>query len=84
MVLITAPTSIDIIEYLGLPSASICLLIAVLAIKNGKPIAVIRVYIWAKGSTSSVAPNPLSIGVKRFLLPQRDKPENQDECQGIA
>ena len=39
-----APINIEIMEYRGLPSARINLLIPVLAIKNGKPKAVMRVY----------------------------------------
>ena len=43
-VFITAPASIECMEYFGLPSASISLLIAVFAIRKGKPKAVILVY----------------------------------------
>ena len=42
-----APASIDVMEYRGLPSARISLLIPVFAIKNGKPNAVILVYAFA-------------------------------------
>jgi len=44
------------------------LLIPVLAIRNGKPIAVIRVYAFAYGSTSGVAPKNLSIGVRNMVV----------------
>ena len=63
-----APTSIDVIEYRGLPSARISLLIPVFAIRNGKPIAVIRVYSCAYGSTSDVAPKNFSIGVRKIVV----------------
>ena len=45
IVLTMAPTSMDVMEYLGLPSASISLLMPVFAIRNGKPIDVILVYV---------------------------------------
>ena len=76
MVLMMAPVSMDIIEYLGLPSAMMSLLIPVFAIRNGKPIAVILVYSCANGRTLSVAPNALSIGVRKMLVTRKSATPN--------
>ena len=52
-----APITIQVIEYLGLPSARIKLLKPVVTIKNGIPTKATLAYCCAKGNTSVVAPN---------------------------
>lgn len=49
-----APISIQVMENFGLPSARARLLIPLLTIRNGIPIAVIRVYSLAYGMISAV------------------------------
>ena len=63
MVLAMAPITIQTMEYLGLPSARIKLLMPFVTIKNGIPAKVMPAYCCAKGSTSVVAPNSRKSGL---------------------
>ena len=68
MVLMIAPISIQVMENFGLPSARARLLIPLLTIRNGIPIAVIRVYSLAYGMISAVAPNAVSSGTRKISI----------------
>ena len=64
--LIIAPDKLQIIVYLGLPSALIKCPPPTENIKNGKPIAVILVYIFAYSNILSGEPKNFNIGVKNI------------------
>ena len=66
MVLTIAPATIHVIEYLGLPSARIKLLMPFVTMRNGIPIKVIPAYCCAYGNTSVVAPNNFKSCVNRI------------------